>query len=165
MPLQLRSLAPRAILAILLLMVSPILPGDRALAQVSQTVHQMGHAQSRALHKEVQESGQEEAQATGDALFKTAEDLAGSACSRTDLERVVEKYQEFLRLSDTGAHIGSAGRAFLELGRFDLYLKKYDEAETSLAQALKMFAAQRDATDKVKALADTGCSTHTKESA
>ncbi len=150
---KLRSLTSKAILVIALLFVSPILTGDRTLAQDRGAVLKEGHGQSESLNKVVPEKEREKAQPPRAASFKEAAELAGNAFSRHDLERVVAKYQEFLKRSDADQGMGNTGRALLELGRFNLYLKRYDEADASLAQALKMCTAPEDETAKARILA------------
>jgi tetratricopeptide (TPR) repeat protein len=149
---ELRPLISSAIFAIVVLNASPILIGDRTLAQDGEASVRTRHAQSDSLHNERQGTGQKKVQATGDALFNQAQDLAGRACSLSDLELVVEKYQEFVKLVNADARDESVGHAYLQLGRFSLYLKKYDDAEAALAKALKIFATQGDGKNEEKVL-------------
>jgi tetratricopeptide (TPR) repeat protein len=145
--------AARAILFIVLLIASPMLSDDRALAQEGETSHKAGHAQSESLAQEVQKLALEQNRTTVETLFKEARERASSACSHKDLEGVVEKYQELLRILDADTSRRSVAEICLELGKFKLYLAKYDEADAFLDRALKSFTSEGDRTGKAKVLA------------
>lgn len=149
---ELRSNTVTALLVMVLLVPSLILSGDRALAQDSETNHQTGHARSETLVKSVQERGPERIRARVEAIFKEAQERFSSACSREDLEGVVKKYQESLRLLDADASDRSVGEVCLQLGRLNLYLKEFGEAEGFLDQALKSFTSHGDENGKAKVL-------------
>jgi len=130
-----RSGEARAILIISFLIASLAFSFDRAQAEKSES-----------------QANVEQERATIGKLIKEAQDLAGSACTREDLQGVIEKYEQTLKLLGPGSGDSRIAEVFLQLGRFNLYLQNYETSEAFLEKAFQAFTSQGGEKGKARCL-------------
>jgi tetratricopeptide (TPR) repeat protein len=146
------STTANAILGLVLVM-SAMLSSDEGLAQNRENALQKGLAQSESAIKDAPAKPSDKNGMTAERALQDAQQKADKACSRPDLEAVLASYQEALKLLEPDGNRSRVADVFLQLGRFNVYLARYPEAEAFLDKALGLYTALGEQNGKIKVLA------------